>query len=424
MPTAATADYLPGGYIAAAPPRTITAIQNLLLWLLGATGAVVFIEPSAYEFLMILSIAFFAVTGLRMQITLMPLLLLIIFVNIGYSISAIPFYDDKDVRNWIFTSWYLWSTVPFFAMVVMENTEQRLAMLFRGLVAGAVVASLAGILGYLRQDELLTLYGRARGTFKDPNVLGAYLIFPALIVLQRVMNERFWRAARATVLLFVFTLAVLLSFSRAAWGQLAGISAIMLTLLFIAIPSGSKRMRMILLSLLAIFSVALLLAILLQIDSVAEIFKQRASFDQSYDEGRFGRFGRYVLGSQMALDHPFGIGPLQFSTYMPEDTHNSFLNAFMSGGWIAGICYPALVFMGLVQGTRYVFVPSPWQKAYIAVICAYFGIVAESFIIDTDHWRHFFMIQGVMWGLIITTRRHMARTTIAIPALRMQPAAA
>ena len=80
------------------------------------------------------------------------------------------------------------------------------------------------------------------------------------------------------------------------------------------------------------------------------MFKQRASFDQSYDEGRFGRFGRHILGAEMALDLPFGIGPLQFHNYFPEDTHNSYLNAFMSGGWIAGICYPALVFVTVIIG--------------------------------------------------------------------------
>jgi hypothetical protein len=95
--------------------------------------------------------------------------------------------------------------------------------------------------------------------------------------------------------------------------------------------------------------------VLLSFDSISEMFQQRASFDQSYDEGRFGRFGRHILGADMALDLPFGIGPLQFHNYFPEDTHNSYLNAFMSGGWIAGVCYPALVFVSFIMGFRHVF---------------------------------------------------------------------
>ena len=68
-----------------------------------------------------------------------------------------------------------------------------------------------------------------------------------------------------------------------------------------------------------------------------------------------------VLGAEMALDLPFGIGPLQFHRYFPEDTHNSYLNAFMSGGWLSGICYPALVFTTVITGFRHVFVRVPWR---------------------------------------------------------------
>ena len=35
-------------------------------------------------------------------------------------------------------------------------------------------------------------------------------------------------------------------------------------------------------------------------------------------------------------------------------------------------------------------------------------MVAESFIIDSDHWRHYFLILGVLWGLIAATHRALA----------------
>ena len=92
--------------------------------------------------------------------------------------------DKSEVANWIATSWYMAVTVMFFAMVVSEDTAARLDMLRRGLIVGALIASLAGIAGYFNLvpggHDLLTLYERARGTFKDPNVLGAFLILPAL----------------------------------------------------------------------------------------------------------------------------------------------------------------------------------------------------------------------------------------------------
>src|SRR5205823_14109319 len=106
-----------------------------------------------------------------------------------------------------------------------------------------------------------------------------------------------------------------------------------------------KRWRIIVMAILAAVLGLALIAVLMSFDSISEMFRQRASFDQSYDEGRFGRFGRHILGAEMALDLPFGIGPLQFHKYFPEDTHNSYLNAFLSAGWSSGICYPALVFV-------------------------------------------------------------------------------
>jgi hypothetical protein len=192
----------------------------------------------------------------------------------------------------------------------------------------------------------------------------------------------------------------------------------MLALMVLTSASRGERSRIVILTIVAILAAALLLAVLLSFDSVAEMFKQRASFDQSYDEGRFGRFGRHILGAALALDVPFGIGPLQFHHYFPEDTHNSYLNAFMSGGWLSGICYPVLVFITVILGFKNVFVRVPWQRAYLAIFAAFVGTVGESFIIDTDHWRHFWMMLGTMWGMFAAAQayKHRAATPITAPA--------
>jgi hypothetical protein len=38
--------------------------------------------------------------------------------------------------------------------------------------------------------------------------------------------------------------------------------------------------------------------------------------------------------------------------------------------------------------------------------------MAEGFIIDTDHWRHFFLILGIIWGL--AAAGHTAQRTNAV----------
>jgi hypothetical protein len=115
------------------------------------------------------------------------------------------------------------------------------------------------------------------------------------------------------------------------------------------------------------------------------------------------------MGAIFALDVPLGIGPLQFNKYFTEDPHNSYLNAFMAGGWLSGACYPALVALTLFYGLRCALTRTPWQSTAIIVYAGYFGIVTESVIIDSDHWRHAFLLLGLLWGLIAATRRYVAR---------------
>ena len=177
----------------AAPGLRISTerLRCLMLWLTGASGAIVFIEPSPYEVMSFLTLVVFVIGGLTLSPGLMPLAVLLVLLNTGYSISGWTVLDDERVAPWLFTSWYLALTAVFFAAMLGVNTEARLNALTRGCVIGGVIASLAAIIGYFRifpsLNELLLLYDRARGTFKDPNVLGAFLIFPTLLALQPVI---------------------------------------------------------------------------------------------------------------------------------------------------------------------------------------------------------------------------------------------
>jgi hypothetical protein len=391
----------------------VAALQRAVLWLVGFGGAFVLIEPSPYEFAILSALIVFFSTGVKMRPLFLPLIFLLLLINIGYTTSASAMLDQMQIANWIGTSWYLAATAVFFAMVMSEDTQNRLHFLIRGWMVGAVIASVLAIIGYFHLvpggEEWLTLYGRAKGTFKDPNVLGAFLILPALIALQSVLVDRAGKAMRNAAAFLIISLAVLLSFSRAAWGQLVLTCGFVVLVMFWTSRSQAQRGRIVLLTILAAAFAVLLISVLLSFDAVGGLLKERASFDQSYDTGRFGRFGRHILGAEMALGLPFGIGPLQFTRYFPEDTHNSFLNAFMSGGWLAGICYPALVFTTLLIGFRYLHVRLPWQRAYIAVFAAYLGALAECFIIDTDHWRHFFLIIGALWGMFAAAQIYIYR---------------
>src|SRR6201995_2639354 len=109
---------------AASAPGVI-APQRALVWLVGASGAIVFIEPSPYELTTLTAAILFFATGVRLRLVFMPLAFLVTALNVGYSIGAIPFLDTSEIFSWIATSWYMAVTVIFFAMVLSEATEAR-----------------------------------------------------------------------------------------------------------------------------------------------------------------------------------------------------------------------------------------------------------------------------------------------------------
>ena len=220
----------------AAPPRA-RAIQHALMWIVGVGGSLVFIEPSPYELATLAAILFFYATGLRMRPVFLPLLIMLVVLNFGYTICSIYLMDQSLIVNWIATSWYMSITAFFFALVLAEDTAERLDFLQRGLIIGGVIAGGSGVAGYFHLVpggyDLLTLYGRARGTFKDPNVLSAFLILPALLALQNVITASFFKSTRNVLAFGIIALALLLAFSRAAWGQLVFTSVFMVALSFV-----------------------------------------------------------------------------------------------------------------------------------------------------------------------------------------------
>jgi hypothetical protein len=402
-----------------APPlrRSVERLRGAMLWFTGFAGAVVFMEPSPYEIASLLTIMVFVATGLALRPALMPLIVMLLLYNTGFSLAVVQVIDQPKPVIWVAVSWYLSATAVFFAAMLLTNTAERLSLLMRGVVMAGTVASVVAILAYFHllgpASDFFLMYDRAKAAFNDPNVLGAFLVLPALLMLQRILTGGIGAATRGAVLLGLMVIALLLSFSRAAWGQFAFCAALLMFLTFVTTRSSNARLRIVLIAIAGIAVMVLLLAALLSVDRVAELFQQRASLEQSYDVGHLGRFGRHILGAELALDRPLGIGPLQFHFIFPEDPHNTYLNAFLSGGWLSGVVYWTLTMTTLWLGLRTVFVDTPWRHTYLAVYCAYVGTAGESAIIDSDHWRHYFLLLGVIWGLMAASRAYTGKPSRA-----------
>ncbi|WP_296570640.1 O-antigen ligase family protein [Phreatobacter sp.] len=400
-----------GGMLQGGEPFRLAA-----LWLMMVGGAFVFAEPSPYEIGALGAIIAFAVTGgLRLRAAHGPLLIVLVVYCLGLTIAAIPVLGAPQVAPWVAVSWYLAVTMVFFAIVAVDNTEARMRVITRAWTLAALIAAVAGIAGYFRlfpgAFDLFTLYGRAKGTFNDPNVFGPFLILPLLVAMQAFLRATSGSLIRAGAVFAILLVALLLSFSRGAWVHFALSAVIMVGLMVLTAETAAQRFRILLVVAAGFVLLIAFVGALLSIDKVAELMRERASLTQSYDAGPMGRFGRHAYGWQMALDEPLGIGPLQFTRFFPEAPHNVYLNSVMAGGWTGGIAYIVLVAATLLVGLVAALGRTPWQPFTIAVFATFCGLAFEGQIIDSDHWRHFWVLAGLLWGLAITKRVAAARET-------------
>jgi hypothetical protein len=388
----------------AAPGRYVVSAEGLrrgLLWLVGFSGAFVLWEPAPYEgFLLVAMLAFGS--SLRLSGFFIPLIALLFFYHLGAGMAFVQVAGLPDTLTWTLTGIFLAIGSIFFALAMRDETEPRLDALLRGYLLGAVITSLVGILAYfhlLPGADQFMLYGRARGVFKDPNVFAPFLILPAMVATQRILLRGVLHSLGTVVALMILVAGIFLSFSRAGWGHFVTSALLMTAMTFATSGVPRERRRIILVSVIGVVVVAAVVGALLSLQSVDSIFLQRASLEQSYDVGRFGRFERHVLGFELALHKPFGIGMLQFTQYFPEDTHNTYLNAFMSYGWLGGIVFPTLVVSTLLVGGMALRRATPWRRSLICVYATFAVTMIEAWIIDVDHWRHVQMMLGLVWGL-------------------------
>ena len=164
------------------------------------------------------------------------------------------------------------------------------------------------------------------------------------------------------------------------------------------------RFRMIVMVVAALVICSAATIFLLSFDAVGSMFTERAKLVQSYDAGTDkGRFALQALAVDTTLEFPLGVGPYEFTARYGLQQHNVYLQAFLVYGWLGGVSYLVLVLLTLVLGLRSVFVATPWRPVMIVCVATFAGVVAEGFVIDTDHWRHFFLLLGMIWGLSIAT---------------------
>lgn len=365
-------------------------------------------EPAPYELLMVLQVAVWFLLGLKISRAVAPLLAFLLTFNVGGILSLTVMKDLGTGPMYLAVSTFLALTSVFYAAII-EDRHQRLRLIFQAWVAAAIITALLGILGYFHAfpgAEAFTLYDRAKGAFQDPNVFGPFLIAPALYLMHGLLTGKLASAPLRVAGLLIIALGVFLSFSRAAWALFLFSAVALVFILLLKERTGAFRLKILLLSLAAVVLLVVAVVIALQFEQVRNLFLDRTTLVKEYDGGHLGRFARHRIGFLMMMENPLGIGPMVFSQIFPEDEHNIWLKSLTSYGWLGFVSYVAMMAWTLTIGFRFLLRDRPWQPYLMIAWIVVIGHVIIGNVIDTDHWRHFYLLLGIVWGCGALEWRH------------------
>ncbi|MBB4142510.1 O-antigen ligase [Rhizobium rhizoryzae] len=369
-------------------------------------------EPAPYEVMLAVQIAIWFLLGLKISRSVAPLLVLMLLFNIGGMFSLTVMNDMTGAPLYMAVSTFLALTSVFYAAII-EDGHHRLLLIFRAWVAGAVITALLGILGYFHAfpgAEIFTRYDRAMGAFQDPNVFGPYLVAPAIYLMYRLLTTRLSRAVFYVPGILILALGIFLSFSRAAWGLFAFAAIALIVVMLLKERTAAFRMKIFTLSLTAVVILMMAIAGAMQSKKVSDLFMNRAKLVQEYDGARLGRFERHKIGFLMAMERPLGMGPMVLGKMFGEDEHNIWLKTLTTYGWLGFVCYLILLWSTLFIGFRSLLRERPWQPFLMVAWIVLAGHALIGNVIDLDHWRHVYMLFGIIWGCFALENNWQKRT--------------
>ncbi|MCO6185838.1 O-antigen ligase [Rhizobium sp. L1K21] len=387
------------------PFRPQAATLSLLGSAAVATGiflsGFVISEPAPYELFMAGLVGLWFLLGLKISRSTSYLLTMLIVLEIGCMLSLTQMRELSDGPMYLAVNIFLALTAVFYAAII-EERHSRLTLIFNFWTLAALITGTLGILGYFHAfpgAEVFTLYDRAKGAFQDPNVFGPFLVAPSLYLLYGILKDKLglMTFVRGTALM-ILAMAVLLSFSRAAWGLYAFANVMLVMVMLLKERTSAFRLKVLVLAMLGFVLLVTAFAIAIQFSQVSDMLADRSQLVKPYDAGHLGRFDRHRIGFLLSMEHPLGIGPLLFGKIYGEDEHNTWLKMLTTYGWLGFVTYITMLFWTLSIGFKYMLRNRPWQPFLMIAWITLLGHALIGNVIDTDHWRHFYLLYGIIWG--------------------------
>ena len=389
----------------------------------------VIVEPAPYEYMATVLGVACILARVSLNRVVLPLLILLLIRDAGGAIGLLAILDSGWMRlqgppsplianfeypdsiRFLATSFYLGLSGVMFACIASQDTMRRIATFRSAYIMAAVLAAILGAIGFFNLSynvlpnlDFLTWGERAAGGFKGPNDLGAFLIPALMWLIQGFIVDKI--CLRNLVAIVVIFIGLLLTFSRGAWGTGLVSAVLLIYFLFVTQTDRRSRNRIILFVAAGAVAAAAIFMLLSSMDVVSHMFTQRSQF-QSYDINANNRSRLNLEEDSLreVFNHPLGMGPWGFAHATNWVSHETFLGTMLNHGWIGGIAYLTLIILTLTVGFRALWLRTPWQPFLIGVYSSFIAMVLEGVWGDTDHWRHFYMLLGLVWGLVAATHK-------------------
>lgn len=368
---------------------------SCLLFLTMAMSSFVFIEPSPYDLFIILIMVIgfiFSIYNFTKEM-IFPLLILYLFLIS----NLLSLFFIKEIGSSIFfTSITFYLAFTWIGLIGMSELIKPLYLqrILQGFLFSALISAVIGILAYfhlLSSSDFFLLYGRAKALFKDPNVFGPFLVMPALfsIRMAELKDTTIKMRIFYNITFLILSAGIVLSFSRAAWGNFA-ISLLIFLFLFKVNFLRSRIHTIIFIVLLGIPGILYFI----QTPMVEDLLVSRLSY-QSYD---INRFGTQHAAFEKGLSNPFGIGAGQSDEVFQYSPHSLYVRIFIENGVLGLISFVVFFILSVIKSYQsYRYTKGESSGLFLVIFASLVGIAFNSFFIDTLHWRHLWVLLAFAW---------------------------
>ena len=395
-------------------PRTAEArpapLVALSVTVLLALSSVVMVEPAPSDLLFPPVLALALITGHMISPLRLPgvfIASMAIFALANYA-SVLSAWAWDLGYSWLYlgVTLYMLAYFVFFAGFVGKFGRHGVRIVRDGYLIAATITAGIGVLASLHilpnseiffRDAALI---RIKSTFKDPNVFAPFLVGAIFLALTTMAHAQRVRL-RYLVVVALSLAGVTLSFSRGAYVHLlvSLVAYLLMELVLVRDLVASRRLvrGLVFVSPLLVGGLVFLLAT----TDLGPYLLERLSY-QSYDRDRFGN---HLSSLEVSERNLFGIGPGQYNWPRFElDIHNLYLRVLVENGVVGFLALMTMLGASLFYGFAGVLRRGPYVGVYAACVAVVVGILVESLVIDTLHWRHFFFFLGLPVGLTLFER--------------------